>query len=307
MTRLSWWHAVLPFLAITSFGADAAAQGQVTGGSDLVYFDAEPIVFLPQDDLSFTVRVPLRNIGDEPIDLGASALYIGLTILSNEPGSHYFPSDHRAILLDPDSREVRTRVEINQRVHAEFRASSADFIRCRPMPVQIDLTQEWQTAPGALANDEVLAATPCLSWNTPIDASTLGSKGLWESIPPNIRANLNGRSLRDIVSSRVVARADGNRCSNCHNAGSRYPYRPEVSAGAQTAIYPYVSFNGRQWDDVAAGGGVGWALQFMNRPTSGGTTPPAPGQKPLYLKKIVERWIRDGMLPTLDHGPKVTL
>lgn len=137
--------------------------------------------------------------------------------------------------------------------------------RCTDYTVAIDLDQQLQSGPfHPYANDEAVVTTPCLRWDTPITADSLGS-------PPD--ALIQGLTLGSIISSDAIARADGLRCSTCHYAGSGKPYSPPAGS-----LAPTEDVGGRSWAQIG-----GW-LDAFNAQTI----------KPEYLKQALLRWRADG-------------
>jgi hypothetical protein len=154
---------------------------------------------------------------------------------------------------------------------------------CRSYDVSIDLPFENEVLSGTIA-------TQCpLRWTTPIDAQRLGAT------PDPL---VQGKTLEDIVSSRVQGSAKG-FCSNCHNkdAGPQPYYKPNNAAGATTLIEPFDEIgdhvgspNGLStwaFGGAAANGGYyySWAEWFISR-----------SDKPEGLKQVFAKWIADGSL-----------
>lgn len=113
-----------------------------------------------------------------------------------------------------------------------------------------------------------------LSWLTPITEPTLGE------LPDGL---VEGATLRDIVSSRHLARPDGFLCSECHYRDSEDPYRPDIEQGSDEEIDPFEVIDGRAWR-----GDIGWAARFMALDDDAHYT------KPAYLRAVFSAWRADG-------------
>lgn len=94
---------------------------------------------------------------------------------------------------------------------------------------------------------------------------------------------IEGRSLRDVVSSWVSGRPDGLLCADCHHRGADIAYRPDVAPGEGRDLWPDELLDGRTW----AGPG-GWADAFVAHGPGSAT------EKPGYLRAVVHRWRIDG-------------
>lgn len=139
--------------------------------------------------------------------------------------------------------------------------------RCADYDVELDLDHEAQFGPfDPFSNDAALVISPCLRWDSPITEDSLGST------PDPL---IQGLTLGSILSSDVVARADGQRCSACHFPGSGKPYSPPAGQ-----IAPNQDIGGLTWAQPG-----GWVDAFT-----------AQTIKPEYLKQLMLRWRADGAL-----------
>lgn len=274
---------------------------RLPGGSDLVVSRA--VEFIPVSFTRWKLRVPVRNIGAEAAVLGGNQLYLSLQKHSTYTDRDFYPWEYAADPLTDGSGNVVDTIEPGQTALAELTISDNDFFRCKPVQVRVDSREQVQSsALDPFGNDTITVATPCLTWTTPITAASLGSQQLYDSIPEDIRLNLQGKTIEDIVSSRVVARAaDHKLCSYCHNSATStsFKYRPTVGPDLSERIYSIDVVAGRTWSDLPVDGRLqGWGLEFVQRPPTGY------GAKPAYLRKIMERWLRDGMLTApYSSGP----
>jgi hypothetical protein len=199
------------------------------------------------------VQIDVTNIGTVPVTASSIQIRIGTT---NATGA----------LLAKPGHPAGPANTLNPGYPGYIEAPVALTVsRCQTYTVLIDTSRTVQSgAFDPFANDSGSVSTPCLRWDTVINAETLG-------VTPD--PLLQFKTLSQIVNSQVVARTDGNRCNVCHNASSSRPYRP--SAGT---ITPSTVINGRSWS-----GFDGWAAQFQGAPS-----------KPAYLKGLFQRWLDDG-------------
>jgi hypothetical protein len=139
---------------------------------------------------------------------------------------------------------------------------------CGQYPVVLDVDHAVQFGqPDPFGNDARAIATPCIMhWNTPITKERFGVE------PPPWLA---GKSLSDIVNSKVSGRPDGMLCSGCHHTGSGHPYSPDLSV----PMGPATVVDGQTW-------GSGWGAVFAQQSI-----------KPQPLKDAFTKWRNDGELP----------
>ena len=159
---------------------------------------------------------------------------------------------------------------------------------CQSASVQIDLDHALQYGDfqGNDTRDVLFYETGAicdLKWTTPINAATTGI----EPSSVDLDDHGTGYSLQAIVSSFANGRRDGNRCSNCHNIESSYPYNPPVPVGgiSEQPVDPSAPVSdGQSW----VGGTDPWIYKFLARPDTGfdGKTP--------YLKAVFRRWYMTG-------------
>jgi hypothetical protein len=169
--------------------------------------------------------------------------------------------------------------------------------RCATFEVELDLDKTVQqgqwSSPSAIpagfspyGNDREQAKSPCLTWTTPIDYYTLGTR-----VGSGLISNV---TLQEIVSSEVVAReSDHQLCSFCHHANEqnvRYfaadglieatqslPGKQVIGAGTEVDV---------SWTWAQNGG---WAERFLLQDGE-----PGEQNKPEYLKAVFRRWLQDG-------------
>lgn len=113
-----------------------------------------------------------------------------------------------------------------------------------------------------------------LSWDAVMSEENLGTVA-----DPNVA----GRTIADVLNSRVTGRPDGLLCSDCHYSGGTIPYRPNVVRGAPSTFGPNDVIDGRPW-----AGPDGWAERFVA--TGPGSSAPKPG----YLRSVFFKWNDDG-------------
>lgn len=113
-----------------------------------------------------------------------------------------------------------------------------------------------------------------LHWTDPVTRENVGGEP-----DPNIA----GRSLDDVLNSRVTGRPDNLLCSECHYTDGPFPYRPEIAQGSQSAFGPDDLLDGRSW-----AGATGWAMVFAE--LGGNDT----FHKPDYLRATFFKWYDDG-------------
>lgn len=130
---------------------------------------------------------------------------------------------------------------------------------------------DYELAPGQPLRDFPAAG---LTWDTPIDDDSLAAA------PSPLIA---GATLRDIVSSRHIARPDGRLCSECHYRNGPVGYRPEVAEESDQEIDCHEVHDGRSW-----AGEDGWAARFI------ALGPGAHLEKPEYLRDAFAKWRADG-------------
>jgi hypothetical protein len=171
---------------------------------------------------------------------------------------------------------------------------------CTSYTIAIDANRALQSdygQAGVFGNDSGTAKTQCLTWTSTITAARLGKQ------PDPL---ISGKTLADIVSSRVIARADNYECATCHNTANvgvadnlpkRYwpavpylgPYSPDPTA---PLIGKTDVISGMTWQPPLGGlvtSNATWAREFI---AVTNTTPPY--GKPQYLKDLFQKWLDDG-------------
>lgn len=147
---------------------------------------------------------------------------------------------------------------------------------CSSYGLQIDVGHTLQFGSvGVFANDVATARSQCaIRWSAPVTAARLGTT-------PDPK--LNGVSLEDFVSSRVVVRADNLKCSACHYAGSGRSYSPPVAQNQSATIDAWQTIGGLTWMGTG-----GWADRFLAQ------GPGTAGNKPAHLRGVFTKWKADG-------------
>jgi hypothetical protein len=140
-----------------------------------------------------------------------------------------------------------------------------------------------------------------LTWSSPITSANfpdLTNTGVTNSAQ---RQRIENKKLSEIISSVVIARDDGNRCSACHfqTAAVTQYYRPTVPQNSTNTISSTTaySFSAGGSGTSTWAGANGFADRFIQRHASGTRPNPAVGRKPLFLRKLFEKWKNDGYLP----------
>lgn len=136
-----------------------------------------------------------------------------------------------------------------------------------------------------------------LTWSSPITAANFPDLTNSAVTTTAQRQRIENHTLSEIVSSVIIARDDNARCSACHfqTTGVSQFYRPPVNQNAQTTISPttayYAGANGATRSWAAANG---FAERFLERHAAGQLSQPSIGRKPLFLRKLFEKWKNDG-------------
>ncbi|WP_141731138.1 hypothetical protein [Oligoflexus tunisiensis] len=132
-----------------------------------------------------------------------------------------------------------------------------------------DATKVLQTM--AQAQSANSAANSKLGWNDPIDSKKFG-------LAPN--ANVDGKTLAQIISSQTIGRDDALLCSACHHSSdAQGGYGvPSARNAANLSLKPTDIVSNRTW--VGSGG---WAERFIQNKT-----------KPENLKIFLQAWINNG-------------
>lgn len=111
------------------------------------------------------------------------------------------------------------------------------------------------------------------------------------------KQRIENHTIQDIVSSRVLARDDGLKCSRCHYSGanvSQY-YRPPLGQDSVELITPNQSYYAGANNQTRTWSGTnGFADHFIQRHAGGQFPNPAIGRKPGFLRKLFEKWKNDG-------------
>jgi hypothetical protein len=224
------------------------------------------------------LQIDVVNIGTTPATGTTGRVSIGPYTFTGSLYRYYIPN---ATPLPPNTVGPRERGYIKVDIQPNLLSP------CGAYPVQIDLDHTMQAGANPFANDSrsVLAyqtGIACrLTWYRPINGATLGHE------PDPASA---GKSLRDIVSSVEIGRADGNRCSACHHSTSTFPYHPTVAAGAASnpLIDPFQPISGTEaW----LGTSNPWLPRFLELPESGTAS-----AKPAHLKDAFRKWLLDGAI-----------
>ncbi len=136
---------------------------------------------------------------------------------------------------------------------------------CHRPRITIDVYRQRQSPASSFDNDKKTAKAPCLGFRTKIEKRTLNET-------PS--SYLKGKTIEQILNSKVSGRPDGKRCKSCHYYGGPNPYQP----------FNYVDWNtevtGATWKEY-------WAWKFLTN------TQPS-GKKPYGLKKVIRMWAKSG-------------
>ena len=118
------------------------------------------------------------------------------------------------------------------------------------------------------ARESANAARQSLAWDTAIRSVDFG-------LAPNPK--IDGKTLRQVITSQVVGRDDGELCSACHNKNDAQGGYGGLAAAyaASPSLGPNTVIDGRKWS-----GPGGWAERFVKNPT-----------KPANLQLMVRAWI----------------
>lgn len=166
---------------------------------------------------------------------------------------------------------------------------------------RIESQRSSHTQPGQPLGNAASHNENQLSWSSPITSANFPDLTNLGIVTPGQRLRIENRTLAEIVSSVVVVRDDNARCSACHyqNASVSQYYRPNVPQNSQTAISPTAAYNYNDARNGAAAwaGAGGFAERLLQRHAGGSKPNPAVGQKPLFLRKLFEKWKNDGYLP----------
>ena len=156
-----------------------------------------------------------------------------------------------------------------------------------------------QSLSNAGGNDGANSAS-LLKWSSHISAANFPDLMNTSIITAAQRQRIENKKLSEIVSSVVIARDDNARCSACHyqTANVSQYYRPSVAQNAQTTISATAAYNYNEARNGTAtwAGSQGFADRFLQRHAGGAKPNPAVGQKPLFLRKLFEKWKSDGYL-----------
>lgn len=224
------------------------------------------------------VQIDVVNIGTTPAGSVSGRVAIGLDKFS----ATLYPY---AINGTP-----QTAVNPGQRGYIKINVPANYLSLCGAYSVSIDIDHTMQSGTNPFANDSRTTYAyynpyACrLTWYRPINGATLGHE-------PDPK--VTGKSLQDIVSSVEIARADGNKCSACHNSNSSFPYRPNVAPNgvSNPKIDPFQPASGTEaW----LGTSNPWVPLFLELPDS--TTSTASSAKPPYLKEALRKWLTDGAI-----------
>ena len=137
-----------------------------------------------------------------------------------------------------------------------------------------------------------------LTWTSPITTTNfpdLANTLVTSSVQRN---RIENETIADIVSSVVIARDDNAKCTACHYQTtnvSQY-YRPAVSSSSTTSISRTANYNFNNAQNGTSTWAVanGFADRFVQRHAGGTRANPQFGQKPTFLRKLIEKWIADG-------------
>ncbi len=248
-TRCNLSHAVPP-----APGRDIAPSGAMR--------------FYYQNTVTVGLQVDVYNVGELPVTGASAKVVIGPQTYTGALYHYFGSSPSGANTVNPGDRGY-IKVDVPRGVLQE----------CASYTVHIDPNHALQAAtPDPFANDTQQVSTQCgVTWTAPISTKNVA----------NPDALIVGKSLQDIVSSRVIARADGHRCSDCHFATSGLAYSPPITKGAQTLLLPSQNLGGgRTW-----AGADGWGVHFI------GQGPGTGGNKPQYLRDLVAAWRQQGEQP----------
>lgn len=113
-----------------------------------------------------------------------------------------------------------------------------------------------------------------LTWTDPVTIENSG-------VEPD--PNIAGKSIDNVLNSRITGRPDDLLCSECHYQDGPIAYRPEIAQGLPSAFGPDDVLDGRPWS-----GPTGWALRFCELGGNGNF------HKPDYLRSTFFKWYDDG-------------
>jgi hypothetical protein len=233
------------------------------------------ISLLRNPDGTVLARIGVANIGTKPVSGTAKVLIGNVSRMAT------------VVAAPPNSGPILPGFA------GTLEATFPSLSRCTTYSVTIDTDKKLQSgAPSPFKDDKVNAKTTCLEFNTPITTETLGLVAGTNPDPL-----IAGKTIDDIINSRVIARADGNVCSRCHHsAATSNDYHPAVAFNQTSSMTKntYVSdprannhYAARTW--AGEPGLAGWAQLFALR-----TNNADPGYKPPHLRNLFQRWIDDG-------------
>lgn len=237
--------------------------------------------------LGFTSIIDARTLGEEPDPLIAgTSLYeivsSRVTVRTDGKGCsdcHYAGAEapYRPAITQGSDRAISPSEIVDGRTfggadgwaarfiaHDEAHASSPESVK--PLALRRAL-QKWL--------DDGAWMRGGIEWNRPLTFEALGGE------PDPLLAGL---SLKDIVSSRVSARADGKLCATCHRVGGEVAYQPPLEDDPGDVILAGSVVDGRTWR-----GDNGWAWRFVG-------TNEGPDAKPPALRALFALWLEDGGL-----------
>jgi hypothetical protein len=222
-------------------------------GSDLVLEHTMRVY--DRGDGTHGVQIDVSNAGNVPANAASGRVRIGTSTFTGSLHQYFGGTATAPNTVNPQEQG-----------YIEVVVPAATVARCGTYDVAIDLDHTMQSGePDPFSDDAGQAKTPCLTWTTPIDQFTIGQ------VPDPITV---GKTLGDIVSSKVVAReSDKKLCNACHVVGSAHPYSPPPGDIRTGQV-----IDGQTW----AGG---WAQAFVMQPDT---------VKPPYLKALFAQWVQDG-------------
>jgi hypothetical protein len=258
-----------------------------------------PATFEPTlDPHLYLMRFQVLNEGDAEWVFDGTATFVRL---QDTLRGYYFRAPASA-LFDEQGTTPVAGVAPAAYATIEIPVDGAAFQRCSSVELQIDPDGELGNGSCTdIYQDTKVSPTPCLTWNTRLTASALGTLDVYNLVPASaawLKNGLPNMTIEEFVSSWYPVRTDGYLCSQCHYADAANPYAPPVAQGSITfqKLQPDVSYGGRRWNDISDGQGM--AFQILGDADRIARGKPA---KPRHLKLIFERWIRDGMRSSLDQ------
>lgn len=138
-----------------------------------------------------------------------------------------------------------------------------------------------------------------LTWTSPITTTNFPDLSIPSVTNQNVeRPRIENQTIAEIISSQVIARGDDKKCTACHfqNSNISQFYRPTVGPSSTTSISRTGNYNYNNSRNGMSTWAVsnGFGDRFVQRHAGGTRANPQFGQKPTFLRKLIEKWIADG-------------